>query len=809
MIFSLINNSSERFRYTGNPFVRNCILFILSVLATLSGTAQEKMIRQVYDQSGPNLLYEKMFVHTDKTVYLAGELMWFKIYQVDGYVHEPLDVSKISYIEIISADRKPVLQGKIAMVAGTGTGSFLIPPSLSSGNYVLRAYTNWMKNFPSSEYFEKEITIINSLKRPVWKPVSDSLYDLQLFPEGGDLVEGITSKVAFRITDQHGKGVDCNGLLLSQDNDTVATMRTARFGIGTFTFTPQPALQYHAIVTVNNHRVVARLPDARKEGYVMRVQPTERDDLEVTVTANLGTSNQLISLIVHKRQVVKAALTRSIRDGTATFNIDNEDCFDGITYFTLFDAEGTPLCERLYFKRPDRKLMVEASPGKKSYGIKEQVSVDVSSVRSPGSPLPADMSVSVFLVDSLQHPEEGDIFTSLWLDSELKGTIESPAYYFRDTSKEADVAIDNLMLTHGWRRFTRNDTPITNAPSVKFVPEYEGHMVEGRVVHKTSGDAGKRMTGFLSVPGKQFAFSNAVSDDKGDIRFVIKDFFGTEELIVQTDFRKDSMYRIDAINPFSEDTSSVPVTPFDVSENHKNSLVMRSIGVQSQNVFYSDSIRRFLLPQRADTTSFYGSPDKQYSLDDYTRFVTMEEVLREFVAEVRLRKQKDSFRFQVLNAPYKLFFEEDPMILIDGVPVFDINKIVSFDPLKIERIDVVTQRYYHGSIVNHGIVSYKTYEGDLGGFELHPNALVVAYEGLQLRREFYSPVYDSENKSQNRLPDFRNVLYWSPGLNTNGKGKGQFSFYTSEIPGTYAVVVCGITKDGFSGSAVTTFSVTK
>ena len=809
MIFSLINNTSERFCCTNSPFLKNCIFCLVSIFGNLSGSAQHKMIRQQYDQPGPKMLYEKMFVHTDKTVYLAGELMWFKIYQVDGYVHEPLDVSKISYIEIISADRKPVLQGKIAMVSGTGSGSFLIPPSLNSGTYVLRAYTNWMKNFPSREYFEKQITIINSLKRPSWKPVSDSLYDFQLFPEGGDLVEGITSKVAFRITDQYGKGINCNGVVLSQDNDTVAVISTARFGIGTFSFSPQPGVKYHASVTVNNHRVVARLPDARKNGYVMLVHATERDEVVVTVTANGNTSNQVVSLLLHKRQVVKVAFTKSIHNGTATFNIDKKECFDGISYFTLFDAAGTPLCERLYFKRPDRKLLVEAKPGKNSYGIKEQVNVDVSSLRKPGIPLPADMSVSVFLVDSLQHPEQGDIFTSLWLASELKGTVESPSYYLGDTSKEGDVAIDNLMLTHGWRRFTWNDTLITKAPSVKFLPEYEGHMVEGRVIHKTSGEPGKKMTGFLSVPGKQFAFSNAVSDDEGDIRFVIKDFFGTEELIVQTDFRKDSMYRIDALNPFSEDTLSVPVTPFEVSENHKNSLVMRSIGVQSQNVFYPDSIRRFLLPQHADTTSFYGSPDKQYSLDDYTRFVTMEEVLREFVAEVRLRKQKDSFHFQVLNAPYKLFFEEDPMVLVDGVPFFDINKIVSLDPLKIEKIDIVTQRYYHGSMVNHGIVSYKTYEGDLGGFQLNPNALVVEYEGLQLRREFYSPVYGSENKTQNRLPDFRNVLYWSPGLITNGNGKGQFSFYTSEIPGTYAVVVCGITQDGFSGSAVTTFSVAR
>ena len=779
------------------------------MLVTLPGSGQDNItnfIRQ-YDQSTPNGLYEKIFVHTDKTVYLAGELLWFKIYQADGYLNEPLDVSKICYVEILSSDRKPVLQAKIGMAAGTGNGSFLIPPSLNSGNYVLRAYTNWMKNFPASDYFEKQITIINSLKRPNWKPAGSRLYDIQLFPEGGNLVEGIASRVAFRVSNQYGKGVNCEGVVVDQNNDTVAVIRTARFGIGSFIFTPKPGFKYQANVIVNNTEVVKELPAGYNKGYVMQLQPAENDQLKITVTANGNASNQLVSLIVHKRQVVRKAIMKSVENGVAVFSVDKKECFDGVSYFTLFDGQGRPLCERLYFKRPGKKLVVEARPDNASYGMKERVKIDISTMRSQAGPLPANMSVSVFLLDSIQHAEQADIFSYLWLDSDLKETVESPGYYFVNTGKEADDAIDNLMLTHGWRTFNWNDTLVSKKPSIRFLPEYEGHIVNARVIQKKTSEPGKNITGFLSVPGKQFAFSNAISDENGQIRFVIRDFFGTEDVIVQTDFKKDSLYRIDVVNPFSDDTLSTPVAPFDLAQDHKNFLVMRSIGIQSQNVYYSDSIRRFLLPPVIDTTAFYGIPDKEYPLDDYTRFITMEEVLREFVAEVRLRRQKDSFHFQVLNAPYKTFFEEDPMVLVDGVPVFDINKIVSFDPLKVKKIDVVTQRYYHGSMVNHGIVSYKTYEGDLGGFELDPNAVVVEYEGIQLQREFYSPSYSDENKTENRLPDFRNLLYWSPDLITNHDGKGGFSFYTSEIPGTYAVVICGMANDGSCGSAVTTFSV--
>ena len=138
-----------------NLLLSICILAFLysPVRAQLEST---EAVRTQFEQSQSRSFKEKIFVHTDKTVYLAGELIWFKVYNTDVYMHMPVDLSKIAYVEILSADKKPALQGKIAMNSGTGSGSFLIPPSLSSGNYMLRAYTNWMKNAGANFFFEKE-----------------------------------------------------------------------------------------------------------------------------------------------------------------------------------------------------------------------------------------------------------------------------------------------------------------------------------------------------------------------------------------------------------------------------------------------------------------------------------------------------------------------------------------------------------------------------------------------------------------------------------------------------------------------------
>ena len=159
---------------------------------------------------------EKIFVHTDKDFYVAGEIAWFKLYAVDASSHKPLELSKVAYVELLDSANKHLLQAKIALDNAEGNGSFYLPPTINSGNYKLRAYTNWMKNFGAGYFFEKIITIVNVQKRitlPAIKP--SNKFDLQFFPEGGNLVNNIPCKIAFKGTDQYGKGITFTGFFLT------------------------------------------------------------------------------------------------------------------------------------------------------------------------------------------------------------------------------------------------------------------------------------------------------------------------------------------------------------------------------------------------------------------------------------------------------------------------------------------------------------------------------------------------------------------------------------------------------------------
>jgi hypothetical protein len=789
-------------------FILFSVFFALPAIFCQQDVADS--IRSRFDQFGQQYLQEKVYVHTDRSFYLAGEIIWFKIYDVDGGFNRPLDLSKMAYIEVVGGDQKALLQAKILLTNGTGSGSFFLPVSFNSGVYKIRAYTSWMKNFSPDYFFEKPLTIVNSLKTlGVRQAVSASAFDIQFFPEGGNLVSGIQSKVAFRIVDQNGKGVDCRGAITDQKDDTIVQFRPLRFGIGHFYFTPSADKKYKAILKFGiNTVVINELPKVYPQGYVVNLSDSGyMDQIKVAVSTNANPSKEVVYLLIHTRQTVKIAEGKVLNNGNAVFLIDKSKLGAGISQFTIFNADKEPVCERLYFKRPE-SLQLSANSNQEEYASRQKITININAHDREGKPGVADMSVAVYLADSLQSIEQPDILSYFWLGSDLKGTIESPDFYFENTGTEVDEAVDNLMLTHGWRRFRWEDALQNKTSSFEFLPEYDGHIITGKVTDKRSGLPAENITTYLTVPGQRYQLASSVSNSRGQIQFDIKNFYGADELVVQMDNQKDSIFRIDLASPFSERFSSTQSPIFDFSEIFQDQLLTRSVATQVQNAYLQESLQKFNNPVLADSTEFYGQPDRKYFLDDYTRFNTMEEVLREYVEEIALRKHQGKTHFKLLAGPHR-FFEDDALVLIDGVPIFDHDKIMAYDPLKIKKLEVVTREYFLGSMVASGILSYTTYKGDLDGFQLDPNSLVSEYEGIQLKREFYSPVYETNNQIDGRLPDFRNLLYWSPDIKTDAQGKKQFSFYSSDQKGRYRVVLQGITSKGLAGSQSFTFDVNK
>ncbi|CAM3699026.1 hypothetical protein MUGA111182_03815 [Mucilaginibacter galii] len=775
-------------------------------LAGLPGVAQVlPEVKSRFDAYQRTALQEKLYVHTNKNFYLTGEILWFKVYNVDGSFNRPFDMSKVAYVEVLNADHTPVMQAKIVLKDGVGSGSIYVPAAIANGNYTFRAYTSWMKNFSPEYFFEKSITIVNAQKSPEEAVVVNNKADddVQFFPEGGHLVKGLNGKVGFKVTATTGKGVPAfMGAIVDQKNDTVVRFKPLKFGIGSFDFLPVAGNTYKAVLKINNQQVIKSIPAIEEQGYVMQASD-KGSSWEINVqTAGIPAEN--VYLLAHNRQVIKQAQGAVLNNGQATFTLEKSKLDDGISHITLFNGRQQPVCERLVFKRPAKKLVINAQTDNPVYGTRKKVGLDIETKNQNQSLLAANLSVSVFQADSLQNLNEQDIASYLWLSSSLRGAIEGAGYYF-EQGAENNEALNNLLITQGWRNFEWNKV-LTGKPEIKYLPEYTGHIVTGKLTDAANGNAAKGITAYLAIPGTRVQLFPARSDSTGRLLFNTKDFYGLSEMVVQTNMQYDSTYKIQITNPFAEQYSATTLPAFKLNEGMQSALETNSLNMQVLNVYAAPKLRQFYDPG-VDSVAFFGKPDKSYLLDNYVRFTTVEEVLREYTSWLTVAKRRGRFKVTMFNEVRLL--EDDPLVLYNGIPVFDMNKAFAIDPLKVKKLDVVNTRYYYGPARFDGMLSFTGYKDDLAGFEIDPRALVIDYEGLQLQRKFYSPVYDTEEQRSSRLPDFRNALYWQPDALTNAQGKTSLSFYTSDQPGKYIGVIQGLTANGEAGSRYFTFEVKK
>ncbi len=797
-------------------FLKVKLLLIITLILLISGSKsiaqnqRAESIQNSFIAYQQNNLQEKIYLHTDKDLFMVSEILWFKAYLVDGFFHKPLNISKVVYVELLEKNNKAVLQAKIEMKDGFGNGSFQLPVSTLSGHYTLRAYTNWMKNYDQQFFFEKAITIINPSKPVAIEAAQNQGYEVNFFPEGGNLVHEIQSKIAFHVVDYLGKGQQAKGIIINEKKDTLTTFSTEKFGMGSFQFKPQSTQTYTTIIRLENGKTVEKeLPKTFEKGFVMQIIPATQEQLKVSIKhSNDNQVNSPIYLLVHTKGVFKQILTKNMQNNEAVFLIDKNKLGDGISQITLFNEEGEAVCERLYFKYPEKQLQIDVKLDGKTYESRKKIIANINSTDQKSKPKVANLSMSVYQIDSLQTLDRSNIHNYLWLSADLKGQIEAPEYYFKDNGIRLEQDTDNLMLTHGWRRFRWETLLADKKADLGFLPEHTGHILSGKITNTKTNSVGANINSFLTVPSTQTKFYTAASNKDGDFKFDLKGFYNEGEIILQTNPAIDSNYSFKISSPYIISDTKNRLSNFSLSDYNLTAFTNHYRNTQIQNSYLGRKNKPFM-PINKDTMAFYGVPDFTYLLDNYVRFTTMEEVLREYVQPVIVRKSNNKYKLHVLDKLKLAFFETDPLILLDGLPIFEMDKFLSYDPLKIRKLEVISGKYYLRNMMFDGIANFVTYKGQLPDFELDPKAVLIDYEGLQLKREFYSPKYDNPLQSTSRLPDFRQTMYWNPQIKTDTNGFGMVDFYTSDLPGKYAIVLQGITPDGVAGVKVEYFEVQK
>ncbi|MFM2146764.1 MAG: hypothetical protein RL732_1600 [Bacteroidota bacterium] len=319
--------------------------------------------------------------------------------------------------------------------------------------------------------------------------------------------------------------------------------------------------------------------------------------------------------------------------------------------------------------------------------------------------------------------------------------------------------------------------------------ELEGHTLSVKLWPSGATDSVNGVRVVAALLGGQALVSSAITDDQGKARLILPTSTGERSVVLSVVQRKGQNVRLE----LEEDTLKAEPIAFSclrLEESMRAAIETRLMNFRLAKEYHPYEVRQFQF-EDADTSDFYGKPDKRYLLDDYVRFPNMQEILEEFVPEVRVRGAKDPQpELQILNLPTKFFFNENGLILLDGIPVQNTRELMDMNPLLLESIDVMNRRYFLGDWELNGVIQYKSYKRDLAGFTLSPGQLLYPFKGIQEKALPANP----EPGKNNRLPDGGNLLFRE--LQVDITKEMKMSFYTTDAAGDYWIRVVATGKNG-------------
>ena len=455
-------------------------LILLSYVSQAQGTGDFK------------IFFEKVYLHTDRSHYGAGEDVWFKAYLINAQTGIRINTSSNLYVELISPKEDIIKREIIYLQNGLGTGDFILPANAASGNYRIRAYTSWMQNFGDLFIFEKNIMVAAD---PAEKNTIPARYSpefingadaatagsnslLQFYPEGGTLLAGVKNQLAFNAVNQYGKGIALNGKIINAAGDSIAALQTTHQGMGFAVYTPQPGITYKAVGTyAGGEKFAVELPAAAGDGYAMHLgHAGENISIEISTTDVSSAPLLLINRHAGRKNYTDSSVV--IKGGKVTVIIPQQELPAGINIITLYDAQRRPQCERLFFVDHGSEAFIKLQPNTTAAHAGEKIDIGISVTDAQNNPLQARLSFSA--TDATLIPaQQTSIASYFMLESELKGDVENPVQYFDVANTKRSEQLDLLLQVQGWRQFVWRRLADTSVV-IKYLPE-PGITLSGKV----------------------------------------------------------------------------------------------------------------------------------------------------------------------------------------------------------------------------------------------------------------------------------------------------------------------------------------
>ncbi|WP_337042871.1 TonB-dependent receptor plug domain-containing protein [Emticicia sp. 17c] len=815
---------------------------LLSIFAALTiflaFTFEDDISKQIYEQFNTyasTYPQEKAYLHLDKPYYTAGETIWLKAYLIEAATNTLDSASVPLYVELIDNQLGKIIDTKILKLEqGMAQGDFELSDSLHAGYYRLRAYTNWMRNFDESLFFSKDIKVHKS-----GEAIAPVKYDaqeiaFQFFPEGGQIIEGMENKVAFKATDMQGNGVDVKGIIINKTGDTLLRFESEHLGMGVFTFKAEPNETYTAKVKYRQvfEKEVA-LPNIEKEGYIMGIESV-MDDKFIRVYAGHNYTKPKDSgymVVLGQSQGKVCYLAKTPVSNKAMFvKIPKEKFPQGISQFTVFDETGKPRCERLIFINKNDFLTINITPDKASYLPKEEVKLNIEAKDSDGDPIEGNFSVVVSDAKQVLQPTYDDnILNYLLLSSEVKGAIEKPDYYFATRSQEISRHLDILLMTQGWRRFRWEDVLKPELPQPKFMIE-KGLSLSGEITRPNGKMFEKPISltfvMFMEDKTRRIGMGEAAIDGTFSLNGL--DFNGKANLMVQAVAGKGNRNTKVFINKLPAPKLQVVTIPFNpvtfdekdladyLRRTEENLAIERMIKARKEQLLQEVVVKAKREAAMRDGRVLYSDASNTIKITPQMQsYGNVLDLLRGRVPGVQVMGNAMD-PVVIIRGIGSLSGSSEPTFLLDGM-ITDKSVILSVPVSDVDKIDILkgANAAIYGSRGGNGVISVLTKRGNSDydwGKDKAPGIEIAEINGYAVPKEFYSPNYKEaslEDFQPINRPDYRSTIHWAPMIQTNAEGKASLTFFNSNAETTVNVSLEGLSVTGVPTQAKASYFIKK
>ncbi|PHS51272.1 MAG: hypothetical protein COB01_10790 [Lutibacter sp.] len=800
--------------------------FLFSPLTIFS---QDNFTNSVLKQlQNNNLIREKVFIHLNKTTYFPKENIWFTTYVANDHNNTPSYYTTNLLVNLLNYNGDVIDSKNIFINDGVGFGDFLLGNGYPSGKYYLQGFTNYMQNFGFENVFIQEIKFLNpATKNDAKQNKFSKVYDIQTFPESGYLLEEAENTIGIKAL-INGKIHPFSGRIINSNGIEVSNFKGNFLGMGKCNFTYLKNETYTAIININNTTKKIALPKAIKIGVIFSLDNSNSDKIKFTIKTNKETlpllPNDSFALLFYRNNSINEAISINFTQGEFTEQelfIDKTNMLHGVNIITLF-KNNQPIAERKFFiEKPNNQSAILIEELKTE---NDSINFKIQTINSNFEPISTQISISVLPKDSKIYNETQTIKSAFLLSPYIKGIVENPSFYFRNTNPKEKEYLDLLLLCQGWSAYSLKEKIKEISPKETFHFE-NGFTLNGKVKKFPKGyDIGilskkNRLVAFSKLnKNKEFSFENifAYKNDSIKIAFIKKDVpLVKPNKVSFIEPKIERPKNITTIYDYSSITAKkLPsVTKKNNLSGYKNypnieqldEVVLKNVKTKQKQTIY-DIESNMARKHNIIAAGFYKNKKVTRQLEIVNR--TLFDYFNSLgFIKPNITNNVESYFISLRNTPATLtnpFGHANsnatypPKIYINDLPTIQEFDIDMMKELSMSDIDeILINKSGGGGGLNGigGIIKIYLKKGNHRYFgeenkKLYKSLLLLT--GFDRATSFYKPLYNIYTEDAYNLTE----IDWKNNLKTNEKGEAFIKIPTNEFSNEFQFIINGFSENG-------------